>query len=145
MRHAVLAPFLALAAAAVMQFSCSSTPGHVATGPGNNGPIDLVYQQEGFVSKNTFRVVIVADRNVRETDMDAIKDNARKRSLATLQKFLQSSNRTVTQNTTAELINLIEEKGALIRKDDITEKSTVFFFDVEKSDFRRFLDSITQR
>ncbi|MBN1534636.1 MAG: hypothetical protein JXA20_18325 [Spirochaetes bacterium] len=144
-RYSAIAPFIALTAAVLIHLSCSGTTGNTATGPVKEGPIDLVYQQEGFVSRDTFRVVIVAERNVGDADLATIRDNARKRSLTTLQKYLQSSNRNVTQNTTAQLLNLIEEKGNLVRKDDITEKNTVFFFDVEKRDIRRYLDSISRR
>ncbi len=140
-KHAPLLLILTLAAAIVYS-SCSTNIQRDGSGV---DAIDPIYQKEGFISRDLFRVVIVADKNTGHNDFDSIKDTARKRSLATLQKYIQTNQRTLTQNTRAELLNLIDTSGKLIQRDDISKRNKVFFFDIEKSDIRRYIDSISAR
>ena len=105
---------------------------------------DPQYEKEGFVSKNVYRVVIVADQNIGEEDMDIVKDQAKKRLLSSLQKYIHSQNKTVSQNTTAHLLNLIDSSGTLMKQDKFTVKSSVFFFDINKDNIKRYVDSIPQ-
>lgn len=106
---------------------------------------DPQFEKEGFIAKNVYRVVIVTDKNFSDKDLDSVKETAQKRSLTSLQKYLQSQNKSVTQNTTAHLLNLILDNGALEMKKDLTDKHTVFFFDVKKSDVKRYVDSLPQK
>ena len=129
--------------------SCSR---NIATEPDKNiskkkstYDFDPIYQKEGFIEKNIFRVVIVTIKSQKDTDMDSIKDTAKKRSLSTLQKYLQENNKIINQNTTAQLLNLIEFNGSLKQKENISENHNIYYFDIEKQDVKRYVESVSQK
>jgi len=90
------------------------------------------YLKEGFVSKDTFRVVILSTKDDCESNVDEIRKKAEKRAEVTLQKYLISVNKVVDQNARAEILKLINENGDFSKRDEECKKNNVFFFDIKK-------------
>jgi hypothetical protein len=117
-------------------------------GSGNNktenNASTLEYEKEGFISNDTFRIVIVNPEGV-PIDSAEIEKIARQRALMSLQKHLSSSERIIDQNTRAKLLNLIEQNGKLTRHEEGSKTRDVYFFDIKKDDLNGYLNSCAPR
>jgi len=105
--------------------------------------LDKKYMKEGFISNNTFRVIILATLEECENDITGIEEKARKRAIATLQKLLISKNRIVDNNVRTEILNIVNRYGNLKNKDIRCGNNNVFFFDIEKNNLSQYLMKIT--
>lgn len=106
--------------------------------------LEKKYLSEGFVEKDTFRVIILVPKDSSCKDQATIKYRAEKRAEASLQKFLVSKGRVIDQNTRAEILNLINNHGKLIPRNIPCRGSNVFYFDIQKKHLKRHLKKITQ-
>ncbi|PKL40587.1 MAG: hypothetical protein CVV44_03005 [Spirochaetae bacterium HGW-Spirochaetae-1] len=102
------------------------------------------YMKEGFISDRTFRIIILAPVEECESDIDAVQEKARKRAISTLQKYLISENRIVNQKSTAEIINIVNTYGMLIKKDIRCQNNYVFFYDIERDNLQRHVNTISK-
>jgi hypothetical protein len=107
--------------------------------------LERKYLKEGFLSSDLFRVVIVQDGVSDTVDRDEVEDLAKKRSLASLKKFLRMHNRVITHSANAKLLNLISDNGTLTKKEEISKRNSVFYFDVRKNNIKRYIDSISPK
>ncbi len=99
------------------------------------------YSKEGFIDKNTFVVLIIKPANSTDSQAD-IKAMAQNRTLATLQKYVQSNGKTITPNVTASLLSLINQSGSLKTINDGSNQRIIYVYEISKNDLKYFIDSI---
>lgn len=95
------------------------------------------YLREGFVSKNTFRVVILSAGN---ESSEEIRQKAADRALATLRHYIISENKKYDNNVKAQLMELIDDGKLSEKKTGGREK--VYFFDVTDDNLKKQVDDM---
>ncbi len=100
------------------------------------------YDKEGFISPDLYRVVIVKPKGSGNSSIAYVKRSAKRRALVSLQKYIVSNNGIISQNTKAELLNLIDEYGELNEEDTAYESRNVYHFDIRKPDLKRAIDDL---
>lgn len=105
------------------------------------------YRREGFISGGVFRVVIVEPGDADGGESLARAGvTARKRAYLSLKKYLISSDRIVTPNVDASLLNLIEQEGRLNpvqESGSLTRK--VYLFEIEKPGLKGYIDGLAPK
>lgn len=135
---------------ALLFFSCKTktvTDGKAVIQPDKkNDVMDREFLKEGFINNQTFRVVIVTEKNDCKTTENEISELAKKRSSAILKNYIISQNRIFDSNANACVINLIEEKGSLIKKKSDCSENRVYYLDVKMPEIKSYiLNSTKQR
>ena len=71
--------------------------------------IDMEFREEGLISKDIYRVIIVEpkDKNISSNKIN-IENLAKRRALLSLQKYLRSNNVMINRNVEVALLNLID-------------------------------------
>ena len=110
----------------------------------SNLEVSKEYLEEGFISKNTFRIVIVEPHGESD-EKNAIEKKARHRAFMHLQNYLMSRKGIINQNTKARLLNLVNQNGKLSMFEKKQETRRVYFFEINKSNLKGFVDSISSR
>lgn len=103
--------------------------------------LDLEYCQEGLISKNTYRVIIVDPKDGSKIDVAAL---AKRRALISLQKYLKSDDARIVKESTAVLLNMIDRYG-ILRKEASGKRRDVYFFEINKNDLDKFLNDLANR
>ncbi len=103
------------------------------------------YLKEGFVAKDTYRVVIVATKEDCDKNEDDIKSKAQKRALVSLQKLISSQGKRVGRNTKAGLLSLISNSGNFTKKNDGCKRFNIFYYDIKKRHIKRQIKRIASR
>jgi len=104
--------------------------------------LEKKYMQEGFISSDTFRIIIIADRADCESSPRELAEKARKRALATLQKLLASRDITITNNIRAEFLGLIKNNGTFRKESGGCAESNIYFFEIRHPDIRDHIRKI---
>lgn len=106
---------------------------------------DKKYLKEGFINRDTFRVVIVATKDDCESNSDDIKSKANKRAYISLKKKLSARTGTISANTNARLLGLIQKNNEFKQKDDSCKKYNVYYYDIKKRNIKRYLSRIASQ
>ncbi|HSV98470.1 MAG TPA: hypothetical protein VLM75_16235 [Spirochaetota bacterium] len=141
---AVIIPLLAFI---VFFFNCAKEvrkPSQVDICPPTigDGP-RVMFEKEGFMSADVYRVVIVEPERV--FDAAAAAKTARIRALSSLQKYLQSRDMVVDQNVTARLLALIDESGHIGESTANGAGRCVYYFDITRPRLAEYVLSISRK
>jgi len=141
------AAFTAVLAAMLLFTSCSKSVKKVPERqkPCPDEKLSREYLREGFISANTFRVVIVATENECRNDTEGIAARAKKRAYVTLQKYIISKGRNFDKNTSAQILDLINTHGTFIRRTAGCRENNIFYYDIVKEDIQDFIYHINSR
>ncbi len=101
--------------------------------------IEKKYLSEGFITNDLYRVVIIAPREAGQSDMEYIRNKAKKRARVSMEQNLAGSNIPVDRNTRAEILNLVEQNGQLSKKDIEHRRYNVFYYDVTRKNMKNYL------
>lgn len=110
-----------------------------------SGQLNEKYLREGFISGDLFRVVIVTAANDPSESMEQIEEKARQRAFVSMQRFIQSEDRPVNQNTKAEILNVINANGVFKKKDFRGYKDQIYYLEVQQENLKRHLSSMAER
>jgi hypothetical protein len=103
------------------------------------------YIKEGFISTDTFRIVIIQPREC-DDERERIEKSAQQRAFVSLQKYLSSINQTVNNNTRAKLLNLTKQNGSLkILEEKCDQRKIVYIFEIKKANLKHYIDTISER
>lgn len=103
------------------------------------------YVKEGFISRDTFRIVIIQPRE-SDDGAESIEKSARQRAFVSLQKYLSSRNMTINKNTRAKLINLTEACGSLrLFEEKCDTRKKVYLFEIKKANLKQYVDTIAEK
>ncbi len=103
------------------------------------------FEEEGFINGSVYRIVIVVPKGSAGADMSSMIKTAKLRALSSLQKFLISESRIVDQNTTAELLSLLEGRGKLENTNCPTESRDIYYYTVERDNLREYILSLAKK
>jgi hypothetical protein len=105
------------------------------------------YKREGFISAGVFRVVIVEPKDSGGGDgLSRVGSTARKRAYMSLKKYLISTDRIITPNVDASLLNLVEREGKLtLAEEDKALTRNVYLFDIRKPDLKGYVDGLAPK
>jgi hypothetical protein len=101
------------------------------------------YEQEGFISKDLYRVIIVRPYDSTTTDPE-IEKLVKNKALTSLKKYLSSLGKPVTKNTDSEILNLISDYGKIIPHDDKKHSRTIFALDIMKSGCKAYVEGLSK-
>jgi hypothetical protein len=99
------------------------------------------YEQEGFLSKDLYRVIIVKPFGSNITN-DELEKQVKSKAIASLKKYITSNRKSLTANTNADILNLINNSGTIREYNDSTRN--LFILDIKKPGCRSFVDSLGQ-
>ncbi len=102
---------------------------------------NLMYEKEGFVSKDTYVVIIVHPFSNAPAGAE-IQNQAKKRAFTSLLKYKHAQGKILSQNGTTQLVNIINEHGTLTKIDDTEKKRSVYQFVVKKDNLKQYVDSL---
>lgn len=131
---------LFVAAINLFLFSCSTDSVNSNNSTGNNtasknNEILKKYKKEGFTDKNTFITIIIKSYSDTSQQSD-IESQIKNRTLSNIQKYISDNGNTVTQNTRAQILNLMSESGELKKFDDKEGKRYLYIFEINKDNLR---------
>lgn len=122
---------------------CSSDSKKVKENPPPDNGLKEEFADEGFVSGDTYRIIIVEPREYVDSDNeDYIRRAATRRAMLSMQKYLRSRNIDVDRNVNANILNLINDYGELKMCIKQQERRNVHSFEIKKPDLKKYLDSI---
>lgn len=142
-----LAMLLPCALIAMTAISCTrevqrETP---VTDRGERDELVRDYVKEGFISRDTFRIVIIQPRESDQGE-ESIERTARQRAFVSLQKYLSSRNMTINQNTRVKLINLTEACGSLrLFEEKCDTRKKVYLFEIKMANLKQYVDTIAEK
>ena len=99
------------------------------------------YCQEGLISKDTYRVIIVDPKDGTKTDVTAL---AKRRALISMQKYIKSDDARIVKESTAILLDMIDRYG-ILRKEASGKRRDVYFFEINKNNLDKFLNDLANR
>jgi len=109
----------------------------------SNIDIDKKYLNEGFISDEIFRVVIISTKNIDTSEIENIKNKAKIRARLSLERILMTNNINYDRNTKAGIINLIEKNGLLFKKDMDHKRYDVYYFEITKKNLKSSLKNFS--
>jgi hypothetical protein len=109
----------------------------------SNIDIDKKYLDEGFISDEIFRVVIISTKNIDTSEIENIKNKAKIRARLSLERILMANNINYDRNTKAGIINLIEKNGLLFKKDMDHKRYDVYYFEITKKNLKSSLKNFS--
>jgi hypothetical protein len=104
--------------------------------------LDKKFLQEGFITDELYRVVIISAKDGGNPNMQEIQSKARIRARVSLERILMADSRNYNKNSTAGILNLIENNGALYKKDIGHKNYEVYYFEITKKDLKNSLRNI---
>jgi hypothetical protein len=99
------------------------------------------YENEGFITRDLYRVIIVKPANLSVDEAD-LERQARAKAIASLKKYISASGKSLTSNTNAEILNLIGNSGT-IKKVRVEDK-VLFILDINRPGCRAYVDTLGQ-
>ena len=104
-----------------------------------------VFSQEGFISSDLFRVVIVKPAEAEGNHISQVESLGKKRAYMTLKNHLLSQERIITPNVDAKLLNLVSNYGKIrsVNKDAITTRN-VFYYEIERENLKSYIERMAQ-
>lgn len=110
-----------------------------------NPPLLQEFMKEGFISGDTYRIVVVSPKDGVCDSPKEIENIARKRALASLQKYLMEKRNAAGHNINAEILNLINHSGTLVDTRAKCETREVYHFDIRRNNIRQYIDGLPDR
>ncbi len=104
-----------------------------------------IFLKEGFISNDVFRIVIIDVQDDKHETIESITNKARKRALATLQKYMVDNSMVYTKNTRAQLINLIRDRGRFSKQDISGNTNDVYYLEIKKNNIKGYIDSLASK
>lgn len=101
----------------------------------------LEFRDEGFISQNIYKIIIVKPKYKNSTDSRDTEKYAKKRALISLRKYVQSRKGKVSRNINAALLNLIDQNGKL-RKESSQKNRDIYFFEIEKINLKEYINKL---
>lgn len=97
------------------------------------------FEQEGFVSRDSFRVIIVqpADSTMAIED---INKQLQTKALLSLKRYITSAGKSLSQNTDASLLNLIHDSGKTTPYKDSAR--TIYVLEISKANCKGYVDTL---
>jgi hypothetical protein len=117
--------------------SCSSTSEH----PSRPIMLQKEYRTEGFINDHIYRVIIVRPSG-REYAMDRIKKQAQRRAFTSLQKYLSSQGKRLSEKSKPYVLNLISGQGVITQYSDSEHSCYVFTFDIKKHRLKSYINNL---
>lgn len=110
-----------------------------------NDCLKEVFSQEGFISRDLFRVVIVKPSESEGNNISQVESLGKKRAYMTLKNHLLAQERIITPNVDAKLLNLVSNYGKIrrINKDAITTRN-VFYYEIERENLKSYIENMAQ-
>ncbi len=103
------------------------------------------YIKEGFISTDTFRIIIIQPREC-DDERERIEKSAQQRAFISLQKYLSSIDKTINNNTRVKLLNLTKQNGSLkILEEKCDRRKIVYTFEIKKVNLKHYIDTISER
>lgn len=109
----------------------------------NDVDIEKKYLAEGFISNETFRVVIVSLKDKDAAPIETITSKAKSRAIVSLERILIANHINPDRSTRAEIIGLIETNGLLYRKDLEHKRYDVYYFEITKKNLKGYMRNIS--
>lgn len=103
--------------------------------------LNLEFCQEGLISKDTYRVIIVDPKDGTKIDVTAL---AKRRALVSMQKYLKSDDARIVKESTAVLLDMIDRYG-ILRKEASGKRRDVYYFEINKNNLDKFLNDLANR
>jgi|GEM_PF-2775597 len=103
----------------------------------------LMYENEGFVSRDTYVVIIVHPFTSSAPNAD-IESQAKKRALTSLLKYKhsQGNGKMLSQNGTSQLVIIINENGKLMKIDDQENSRSIYQFVINRENLKQIVDGL---
>jgi hypothetical protein len=140
---------LACVAAVLSCFSCTkevqrdNDTGSVDL-PHTDLDIEKRFLEEGFITDDLFRVVIVTTKE-GSSDMAALKKRASNRALVSLERSLTAENIPSDRNVKAAILGLIDKSGQLVKKEIEHKRYNVFYFDITRKNMVTYFRNIASQ
>jgi hypothetical protein len=99
------------------------------------------FEQEGFLSKDHFRVIVIRPFDSTITDPE-IEKQVRNKCIVSLKRHITAGGKTLATNADAEILNLINEYGKITPHEDNGGSRTVFVLDIRKPGCRPFVENL---
>ena len=99
------------------------------------------FEQEGFISKDLFRIIVVRPAGSDTSDED-IQKQAQNKTLASLKRYITSTGKMLQPNSDAQLLNLISGYGKLTPHDDADAKRTIFVEEISKPGLKSYVENL---
>jgi hypothetical protein len=99
------------------------------------------FEQEGFISRDLFRVIVVRPSGSSMTD-DEVAKQARTKAILSLKRYLTSSGKSIQPNTDAGILNLIDDAGKITPYEDRSASRTVYVLDITKPECKSYVDTL---
>jgi outer membrane biogenesis lipoprotein LolB len=111
-----------------------------STSSSQDQQVDLrQFEQEGFTSRDSFRVIIVQPSDSAMTLADVTKQ-AHTKAMLSLKRHITSSGKSLSQNTDASLLNLINGSGKLTPYKDSAR--TIYVMEISKPGCKGYVESL---
>lgn len=139
--------FILFYLSAIVFMSCSSDSKNVKEIPPADSVTEEEFADEGFISADSYRIIIVEPKEYVDSDNeDYIRRAATRRAMLSIQKYLRSRNRNIDidRNVNANILNLINDYGELKMCVKQQERRNVHSFEIKKPGLRKYLDSMAQ-
>ena len=108
-------------------------------------PLPEEYLQEGFINRDTFRIVIVTPAKTPEEAVASIESRARTRAVSVLKNYIQTRGWDFTDRTRGELFRLILSNGTVTHMERDNTRDSVFVYDIRKGNIQNEIDLIASR
>lgn len=126
------------AVCAVSVLACKKD--QVKTGGEGTVQTDLrQFETEGFISRDSFRVIIVQPAHSTMAIED-INKQLKTKAFLSLKRYITSSGKSLSQNTDASLLNLISGSGKTTPYKDSAR--TIYVLDISKGNCKGYVDSL---
>ena len=138
---------LVIALCALVAANCSTKSG---TRQGNGAipqgdqELDKRFLNEGFITDDIFRVVIVSGRETENKSVQEIQSKAKIRARISLERWLLAENKSNSRAARTAIANLVEDNGLLYKKEIDHKRYEVYYFEVRKKDLKNSLKNIGQ-
>lgn len=140
MKKITLAALVLLVAASFSACKKEQVKGGASTDGTETQQTDLKqFEQEGFISRDTFRVIIVQPSDSTMSTED-IGKQLQTKALLSLKRYITASGKSLSKNTDASLLNLINGSGKTTPYKDSVR--TIYALEISKGNCKGYVDSL---
>lgn len=111
------------------------------TSNGKKSENGFSFEQEGFISKDHFRVLVIRPFDSTITDTE-IEKQVKNKCIVSLKRHITSGGKTLSSNADAEILNLINDYGKITPHEDEGGARTIFVLDIRKTGCRQQIESL---
>lgn len=111
------------------------------TSNGNKSENGFSFEQEGFITKDHFRVLVIRPFDSTITDSE-IEKQVRNKCIVSLKRHITSGGKTLSSNADAEILNLINDYSKITPHEDAGGARTIFVLDIRKTGCRQQVDNL---